>query len=317
MANQSPSSGAGQAATFAPAGAKWMLDDQIRHNKNATVRLFILVFVIFAAMVFAVGVVFLGDIIVTAVLAIVITIIYLLIASSAGTAAILKSARARPANPAVREEKLLLYKVEELSLAAQIPMPKVYVQEDDDINAFATGKDPAHGIVCVTTTALRELDQEELEGVLAHELGHIKNYDIRVALYAIALIGIIAMMGEIVWRMMFFGGGRRDSKVHPAVILIAIALMILAPILSRLVYLSISRKREYLADATGAQLTRNPEGLAQALEKIGAKQPTPHHGDRTVASLYLDNPFRRRGKRTSAWSTHPPIEERIARLRRM
>ena len=294
-----------------------MLDEQIARNKRRTATLFVVVFLVVVALVMAVAYVFLGSILVTGVLALVIGGIYLLVASSSGTAAILKSARARPANPQVREEKLLLYKVEELALAAQIPVPKVYVQEDDDINAFATGKDPEHGIVCVTTTALRELDAEELEGVLAHELAHIKNYDIRVTTYAIALIGLVAILGEIVWRAMFFGGGRRDSKVHPAVFLVAIAVMILAPLLSRMVYFAISRSREYLADATGASLSRNPEGLARALEKIGSRQPRPHHGDRTVASLYLDNPFRKLGRkeRTSVFSTHPPIGERVRRLR--
>src|SRR5688500_7694189 len=303
--------------------ATMMLDDQIRRNKNATVRLFVVVFLIVVLMVMAIGYVLIGSILVTGALALVIGLVYLGIASSTGTSAILKSARARPANPAIREEKLLLYKEEELALAAQIPVPKVYVQEDDDINAFATGKDPAHGIVCVTTTALRELDQEELEGVLAHELSHIKNYDIRVTLYAIALIGIIAMFAEIVFRSLFFGGmrgggrGKEGGIAMLVIFLVAIAFMILAPLLSRLVYFAISRKREYLADATGASLSRNPEGLARALEKIGARQPRPHHGDRTVASLYFDNPFRKLGRREkgSVWSSHPPLDDRIARLR--
>ena len=301
--------------------ATLMLDDQIRRNKNATVRLFFVVFLIVAALVLVVGYVFLGSILVSAVLALVIGGIYLAIASSSGTAAILKSARARPANPAIREEKLLLYKVEELAIAAQIPVPKVYVQEDDDINAFATGKDPQHGIVCVTTTALRELDQEELEGVLAHELSHIKNYDIRVTLYAIALIGLIAMLAEIVFYSLFFGGGRRGSREGGGamliVFLVAIVFMILAPILSKMVYFAISRKREFLADATGAHLSRNPDGLARALAKIGARQPRPHRGDKTVASLYFDNPFRKLGRREKAslFSSHPPIEERIRRLK--
>jgi heat shock protein HtpX len=292
-----------------------MLDEQIRHNKAATVRLFVLVFVVLALLVFAIGVVLGYPPYVTLVLALIFGGIYLAVASGSGVPAILKSARARPANPAVREEKLLLYKVEELALAAQMPVPKVYVQEDDDINAFATGKDPAHGIVCVTTTALRALSPEELEGVLAHELSHIKNYDIRVSTYAIALIGLVAMLGEIALRAMFFGGGRRDSRASPVLILVAIAFLVLAPLLSRMVYFAISRRREYLADASGAMLTRNPEGLASALEKIAGRQPTAHHGDRTVASLYLDNPFRKRGARGSVWSTHPPIEDRIRRLR--
>jgi heat shock protein HtpX len=300
-----------------------MLDEQVARNKRRTVMLFVVVFLIVVLLVMAIGYVFLGNILVTGVLALVIGLVYLGIASSTGTAAILKSARARPANPAIREEKLLLYKVEELALAAQIPVPKVYVQEDDDINAFATGKDPEHGIVCVTTTALRELDQEELEGVLAHELSHIKNYDIRVTLYAIALIGIIAMLGEIVFYSLFWGGGRRGGSREGGggamliVFLVSLVIIILAPLLSRMVYFAISRSREYLADATGASLSRNPEGLARALEKIGARQPRPHRGDRTVASLYFDNPFRQLGRRErgSVFSTHPPIAERVRRLR--
>lgn len=302
-----------------------MLDEQIARNKRRTALLFVVVFLVVVLLVMAIAYVFLGSLLVTGVLAIVIGLVYLGIASSSGTAAILKSARARPANPAVREEKLLLYKVEELALAAQIPVPKVYVQEDDDINAFATGKDPAHGIVCVTTTALRELDQEELEGVLAHELAHIKNYDIRVTMYAIALIGLIAMLGEIVFRSLFWGGmrsghgrGNQGGGLPMLIIfLVSLVLIILAPLLSRLVYFAISRSREFLADATGASLSRNPEGLARALEKIGGRQPSPHHGDRTVASLYLDNPYRQLGRkeRSSVWSTHPPIAERVRRLR--
>ncbi len=300
-----------------------MLDEQVARNKRKTVTLFVVVFVVLALLVTALGYLYFGSVLVSGVLAVVIGLVYLAIASSSGTAAILKSARARPANPNVREEKLLLYKVEELALAAQIPVPKVYVQEDDDINAFATGKDPEHGIVCVTTTALRDLDQEELEGVLAHEMSHIKNYDIRVTMYAIALIGLIAMLGEIMFRSLFWGGmrsgrGRGNSGGGlPMLVLflVTLVIIILAPLLSRLVYFAISRSREYLADATGASLSRNPEGLARALEKIAARQPTPHHGDRTVASLYLDNPFRKRNARGSVWSTHPPLADRIRRLR--
>lgn len=301
-----------------------MLDEQVARNKRRTLLLFVTVFLLLAALIFAIGVVLGYPPYFTAFMALVIGLVYLGIASSSGTAAILKSARARPANPAIREEKLLLYKVEELALAAQIPVPKVYVQEDDDINAFATGKDPEHGIVCVTTTAMRELDGEELEGVLAHELSHIKNYDIRVTMYAIALIGLIAMLGEIVFRSLFWGGARSGGRgkngggaVMLVIFLISLVLIILAPLLSRMVYFAISRSREYLADATGATLSRNPEGLARALEKIAARQPKPHHGDRTVASLYLDNPYRSLGRkeRSSVFSTHPPLADRIRRLR--
>ena len=300
-----------------------LLDEQVRHNKAATVRLFVVLFVILFALVFSIGFVLGYPPYLTAGFAIVFGLVYFAVASGFSVQAILASARARPANPQVREEKLLLFKVEELALAAQIPPPKVYVQEDDDINAFATGRRPEEGIVCVTTGALRALDQEELEGVLAHELSHIKNYDIRVSTYAIALIGIIAMLGEIVFRAFIFGGARHGGGGRGkggglpmlVVFLVALALIILAPLLSRLVYLAISRQREYLADASGAHMTRNPEGLAQALEKIAAREPKPSHGDRTVSSLYLDNPFRKRGRRPSMWATHPPLPDRIRRLR--
>lgn len=299
---------------------KWLLDEQIQHNKSVTVRLFVILFLILFTLVFAVGYILGITPWVTAGFALVFGLLYLWMASSFSVQAIIASARARPANPNVREEKLLIYRVEEMAIAAGLPVPKVYIQEDEDINAFATGRKPEESIVCFTTGALAALDQEELQGVVAHELSHIRNYDIRVTTYAIALIGIIAMVAEMVLRAVFWGGLRhgrgRQGGGNPIMLIVAIALMILAPILSRLVYLAISRRREYLADASGAELTRNPEGLARALAKIGGRQPQPSHGDRTVSSLYLDNPFRK-GARESAWSTHPPIPKRIERLRQM
>lgn len=297
---------------------KWMLEDQIRHNKRRTVWLFLFVFLMLWAIVFAVGYLLGYPPILTGGFALVFGVVYILTAGGFSVNAILRAARARPADPKVRAEKLLLYKVEELSLAAGIPMPKVYVQDSKDINAFATGRTPDEGVIAVTQGALDRLDQEELEGVLAHEMSHIRNYDIRIQTYAIALIGIIAMIGEMVWWSLFFGGGRGGNRnTHPVLILVAIALIILAPLLSRLTYMAISRQREYLADASGAHLSRNPDGLARALAKIAGTEPEDHHGgDRTVASLYLANPFKRTRK-VSLWATHPPIEERIERLRRM
>jgi heat shock protein HtpX len=296
-----------------------MLDEQIRRNKAATARLFVVVFLILAGMVFAVGVLLGVPPIYTGILALVIGGLYLLVASASSVAAILAAARARPANPQVREERLLVYAVEEMAIAAGLPKPKVYVQEDEDINAFATGRNPQESIVCVTTGALKSLSNEELQGVIGHEMSHIRNQDIKVTTYAIALIGLIAMIGEIAVRSLLWGGGRRGGGrdaggAQILIFLAALAFVIVGIVLSRLVYFAISRKREYLADASGAELTRNPEGLASALEKIAARQPTPNRGDRTVASLYLDNPFRRL-RAESVWSTHPPIARRIARLR--
>ena len=297
----------------------WLLDDQIRHNKRATTLLFLVVFGILWALVFAVGVVLGYPPILTGGFAIVFGVVYLMMASGFSVEAILKASRAEPADPRKREEKLLLYKVEELSIAAGIPRPKVYVTPSVDINAFATGKDPDHGVIAVTRGALERLDAEELEGVLAHELSHIKNMDIRIQTYAIALIGIIAMIGEMLWWSMLFGGTGRsrqgDGRVQIVLFLVAIVFIILAPLLSRLTYMAISRRREYLADASGAHITRNPEGLARALEKIAGSEPQEkHRGDRTVASLYLANPLKRTRK-ASLWASHPPIDERIARLR--
>lgn len=297
----------------------FLIDEQIRRNKAATALLFIFVFLILVGMVFAIGVALGYPPYITGFFALIGGLLYLWISSSFSVQAILASARARPANPAVREEKLLIYAVEEMAVASGLPPPKVYVQVDEDINAFATGRNPKESVICVTTGALQALNQEELQGVIGHEMSHIRNYDIRVTTYAIALIGIIAMLGEIVFRSMLFGGGRkgRGEGGHPILIVVAIVFIILAPILSRMVYLAISRRREYLADASGVELTRNPEGLASALEKIAGRQPTPGHGDKTVASLYLDNPFRQLGRkeRGSVWSTHPPLHKRIALLR--
>lgn len=274
-------------------------------------------FLLLAGLIFAVGFLLGAPPIITFPLAVLGTLLYLAMASGFSIPAILKAARARPADPKVREEKLLIFRVEEMAIAAGMPMPKVYVTPSRDINAFATGKKPEDSVIAVTQGALERLDQEELEGVLAHEMSHIRNHDIRIQTYAIALIGIIAMIAEITLRALFFGGGRRDVKVHPAVLLAAIVFLILAPLLSRLTYMAISRRREYLADASGAELTRNPGGLARALRKIGGEDLTEkHRGEKTVASLYFTNPFRR-VKANNIFATHPPIAERVGRLERM
>lgn len=303
---------------------KWMLEDQIQHNKRATFWLFLVVFLILWGLVMAVGFLLGYPPIIMGPFALVFGLIYLAMASGFSVDAILRSARAEPADPRDPQQRRLIHVVEEMAIAAGIPQPKVYVTPSKDINAFATGRKPEEGVMAVTQGALDALDREELQGVVAHELSHIKNYDIRVQTYAIALIGIIAMIAEIVWWSMIFGGGRgmgrgrnMDPRVMIALFLLALAFIILAPLLSRMVYMAISRQREYLADASGAHMTRNPEGLARALEKIaGTPIQEKHRGDRTVASLYLANPLKR-VKKASAWSTHPPLEERVKRLRQM
>jgi len=232
---------------------------------------------------------------------------------------VLSAAKARPVNPRVREEKILMYKVEEVAIAAGLPTPKVYVQDSDNINAFATGKKPEKSVICVTTGALRKLKPDELEGVIGHEMSHIKNHDILIATVTIAVVGTIALISEILFYSLFWGGAGRGRRNEGNAILLVIAILfvILAPIFSRLTYLMISRRREYLADSNGAHLTRNPEGLAKALEKIKSDHPQGKpKGSKTVAPLYIANPFKR-SLRDSMWSTHPPIDERIRRLRSM
>lgn len=203
--------------------------------------------------------------------------------------------------------------VENLSITEGLPMPKVYIMDDPALNAFATGRDPNHSSVCVTTGLLDALDDQELEGVLAHELGHIKNYDIRVSMIAFALTMVISLIADLIFHMVFF----KDNRgVHPYVIVIGIAAAIIAPIVATMIQLAISRRREYLADATGALTTRYPEGLASALEKISQNSSVTKKQNTATAHLFFANPLKG-GSLAGLFSTHPPIEERVKRLREM
>jgi heat shock protein HtpX len=208
--------------------------------------------------------------------------------------------------------------VENLSITDGLPTPRVFIMNDDSPNAFATGRDPNHAAVCVTSGLLQIMDDKELEGVLAHELGHVKNYDIRVAMIAFALSAVISVLADVILQMTFFrGGGRREEGENNQLFLIlGIAAAILAPIVATLIQLAVSRKREYLADATGALTTRYPEGLASALEKIERTGSVLHRQNTATAHFFFANPLRSHGI-TNLFSTHPPIEERIRRLRKM
>jgi len=300
---------------------KLLVEDQIRKNKRDTVLVCTFMALLFIGIILALGIfIFGGNILVALIFALPIGIGYVLMMYSISVKTVLSAAKARPANPNIREEKLLIHRVEEMSIASGLPMPKVYVQDSEYINAFATGRNPSEGIVCVTTGALYKLNQEELTGVIAHEMSHIKNYDIRVATVTIAVVGAISLISEIVFYSMFLGGGSRGGRRDGGggiIVIIAFLFAILAPIFANLTYLAISRKREYLADSTGAYLSRNPEGLAKALEKIKQDAPaTKPKGSKTVAPLYISNPFKSQNI-SSMWSTHPPIDERIRRLRSM
>jgi len=235
---------------------------------------------------------------------------------------VLAMTRAKPVTMADAPE---LYRVvENLAITAGLPMPRVYLVPEKAPNAFATGRDPEHAVVAVTEGLLERLDRSELEGVIAHELSHIGNKDILVSTIVVVLVGFISILADFFMRSMFWGGGRRDNRSGNAgaiMLLVGVALSILAPIAATLIQLAISRKRELLADSSGALLTRYPEGLASALEKISA-DPTPmRRANNATSHLWLADPFSSNGKKKkgpflhSLFMTHPPIEVRIKALR--
>lgn len=205
--------------------------------------------------------------------------------------------------------------VENLSITNGMPMPKVYVIDDAAPNAFATGRNPQNAIVGATTGILDMLDDSELEGVMAHEMGHVKNYDIRVSMVAFALVAVISIMADIMLRLTWYRGDDDDSG-SSLFFIIGITGAILAPIVATLIQLAISRRREYLADATGVLTTRYPEGLASALEKIGKYSKPMQRQNPSTAHLFFSNPLKK-GSLASLFSTHPPIEDRIARITEM
>jgi len=201
-----------------------------------------------------------------------------------------------------------------LKLAAGIPKPKIYVIESDDINAFATGKDPKHASLAVTTGLLKNLKRDEIEGVIGHELSHVKNYDIRFATLVAVLVGLVAIISHMFLRTFSFGG-KRDRDKGGILILIGLILAIFAPIVARLVQFAVSRRREYLADASSVQLTRYPEGLASALEKIMKINTGKMKVSEAVSHLFFTDP--NKSALDSLYATHPPIKERIKILRSM
>lgn len=202
--------------------------------------------------------------------------------------------------------------VENLSITTGLPMPKVYIIDDPAPNAFATGRDPKHAIVAATTGLIDIMDDRELNTVMAHEIGHVQNYDIRVSMIAFGLVSVIGLLSDIALRVLWFGGDNRPS--HPAFFVIGIVVVILAPIMAALIQSAISRQREYLADASGALTTRDPEALASALEKLGQYSRPLKHQSTATAHLFFSNPLSP-GSIMKLFSTHPPIEKRIERLR--
>lgn len=225
---------------------------------------------------------------------------------------VLKMSKARLVE--FEDNKELYRLVENLCITAGLPLPKIYIINDTAPNAFATGRDPEHAVVAVTSGLLQKLNRSELEGVIAHELSHIGNRDILLATVVVVLVGIVALLADFFRYSLWFGGGNRDNnKGGGWIVIVAILLSILAPFFALLIQLAISRKREFLADADAALLTRYPEGLASALRKISADSEKLEVANRATAHLYFANPFK--GKKVSKLlMTHPPVEERIASL---
>jgi heat shock protein HtpX len=245
------------------------------------------------------------------VVAVVVSVIMTLVSYYKGDSIALASSGAKETT---KEENPYIYRmVENLAITAGMPVPKVYVINSPALNAFATGRDPEHASIAVTTGIVQALENEELEGVLAHELSHIKNYDIRVSMIAFGLVSAIGLLSDIVLRMMFFGD-RRDSNVNPVLLIVGVAVIILAPIIAVIVQMAVSRQREYLADATGVLTTRHPEALATALEKLRQYGKPMKHQNTASAHLFFSNPLKP-GFFSKLFSSHPPLEDRIARLR--
>lgn len=221
------------------------------------------------------------------------------------------------------DNPVLFRTIENLCIGAGLPMPRIYIINDSAPNAFATGRDPKHAVVCVTTGILDKLNKAELEGVIAHELSHIKNFDIRVMSIVVILVGLVALLADMFMRSMWFGGHRRSRNSGNAqgiFLIIGIVLAILSPLIATLIQLAVSRKREFLADASGALLTRYPEGLASALLKISKDKEPLEAANNATAHLYISNPFKSKISGhwfTNLFNTHPPIEERIKILRSM
>ncbi len=257
------------------------------------------------------------------ILAVVIASVSALIGYFASDKIVLTLSRARPVT---KDEFPYLYNVVEgLAIAAGIPTPRCYVIEDTAPNAFATGRNPKTSVICVTTGILDKLNRAELEGVVAHEMSHIKNYDILLSTLVVVMAGVVALLSDWILRSFFWGGGRRSRNRERGgggaggiLIILGFALAILAPFIATIIRLAVSRRREFLADASGAMLTRYPAGLASALRKIAADHEPLEAANKATAHLYIVNPLRDiKGSVNRLFSTHPPIEERIAALEKM
>ena len=298
---------------------------EINANNWKTILLFVIFFIGVAIVGVAFGL-YLGDIITGLAIAFIIGVIYSLIMYNSGAKTVLSTVKAKPV---IKKDDPYLYNtVEGLSIAAGLKVvPKIYMIKEESMNAFATGISPEKSYICVTSGLRNKMNRQELEGVLAHEMSHIKNYDIKVMLLAAVLVGVVILLSDIMLRSFLWGGGRSRSSNNNSgqaqfiLIIVALVLAILAPIIAQLIKLAISRKREYLADASAVQLTRNPSGLSSALTKIkNDSDVTVDTANKATANMFIENPLRHTKKKmmfAKLFSTHPPIDDRIKKLNEM
>ena len=299
-----------------------MLFDQIARNKRKTWLLLLVFFLLLGLVGYGVGYLWLGSGFGGLILALVIGFIYAVTMIFQSTNVVMAMNGAREVDEQTAPN--LYHVVEDMAMVAQIPMPRVFIVDDPSMNAFATGSSPKNAAVAATTGLLAVMNREELEGVIGHEVSHIRNYDIRISTIAVALASAITMLAGMARNMMFWGGGRRrndddrngSSGLEIILLIISLIAIILAPLAATLVQLAISRQREFLADASSVELTRNPQGMINALLKLDNSTPMQHHVDDASAALYIKDPKKESGLQ-KLFYTHPPISERVERLKQM
>lgn len=299
-----------------------MLYQQIAANKRRTLILLLVFFLLLSLIGYGAGYLWLRSGFLGAVFALIIGLVYALSMIFQSTDVVMSMNHAREVG--VEEAPELYHIVEDMAMVARIPMPRVFIIQDSALNAFATGSKPENAAVAATTGLLEVMNREELEAVMGHEVSHIRNYDIRISTIAVALSSAITLLASIASRMMWFGGGRssrsngRDSggPVQLLILIMSLLAILLAPLAATLVQLAISRQREFLADASSVELTRNPQGMIGALLKLEKSGPMSQSVDNASAALYISNPLKKGGMQ-KLFYTHPPISERVERLKNL
>ena len=299
-----------------------MLYKQIASNKRKTWVLLIVFFLLLAIVGYAVGYLFMNSGFGGVTIAMILGFIYALTMIFQSTEIVMSMNGAREVDR--DEEPVLYHVVEDMAMVAQIPMPRVYVIDDPGLNAFATGSNPQNAAVAATSGLLEIMNREELEAVIGHEVSHIRNLDIRISTIAVALASAITLLSSMAGRMMWWGGASRSRRnsdrdsggLEVIMLVISLLAIVLAPLEATLVQLAISRQREFLADASSVELTRNPQGMINALLKLENSQPMTHHVDDASSALYINDP-QKPGFLKKLFYTHPPISERIERLKHM